>query len=606
MPGISGYYRKTDCELANEMLSLLTHGEKWFDGKPINHPHGFHGIVDFKSRLENDYASLNGKSVVVYGDIYSFKGQKLSKNMVEAVLSLYEKHGLNFLEYLNGSFVLSIYDDGSLVIANDRLGSKNMFYTKNSDGILYSSEAKAILAEKSIKLELNPEAIYEFFTFSFPLGNKTFFEGMELLSPASVLICQQNRIQVKKYWNFKFERKNRGKDVSDLFIDFDTIMEKAVEMRISDKEKIGIFLSGGVDSRLIAGFAKRIADRKNKELITFTFGTKDGWQEKIAGQVASELGIENRFYEIPADMIANYAKEVIYKGDGHMRIRDAHFISSLDKVSSEVDSVLAGYHCDTIFGTHLNEDILDIHCKDELEEYIFDRYEVKPVAQHLPEIFSEDFRDGYDGDVKENLVNTIMEVPFDSYGDIAHYWDIQQRGRRYMLFIPNYIRWYLGIMDPFLDNKVVEFAINLPLELKYNKKFVYMACKSLFPDLTDIPLESTGSPLSATGLSIVVRRGCRFALAKTKGGVERITSGKILFKPKEYRGYEYWLRTGSRTYVEDVLLGSFKDSTSIFDQKYVENVVHKHMKGKNNHDQLICDLINFKLIDDMFLTRCNK
>lgn len=607
MPGIFGVCNWTGNKnienLANQMQSKLEHNEEWFSGKYIDHQLGFHGIVNFDSQLESDYTNLNDKSAAVYGDIYTFRDQKLSKNKAEAILSLYEKYGLDFLKHLNGSFVLSIYDNGNLIIANDRLGSKSLFYTIKSDGILYSSEIKAVLADKSIKRELNYEAIAEFFTFSYPLGNKTFFEGIELLPHASILISHRNKIQIKRYWDFKFDREKQNKDLNNLIKEFDTVMEKAVGIRMADKDKIGIFLSGGLDSRLLAGFAKRIADRAGKELISFTFGTRGGWQEKIASKVAEELEIENRFYEIPDDMIANYAEEVVYKGDGHMRIRDAHFISLLDKIRSECKDVLVGFFCDTIFGTHLHEDILQISSKEEFVGYLFNKYKVKQIAEHIPTIFSKNFLDNLGGKVKENFTNTVMETPFDSYDDIAHYWDIRQRGRRYMLPMSNYVEWYIKAMDPFLDDKVVDFAVNLPLELKFRKKIIHIACKSIFPNLSDIPLEDTGAPPHAVGLSRILPIARRLALAKAKSAVERISFGRILFKPKDYRGYEYWLRTGSKKYVEDVLLqSSTLYLTSIFDQKYVENIVYNHMKGEKNYDQLICDLINFKLTTKRFFT----
>jgi asparagine synthetase B (glutamine-hydrolysing) len=205
----------------------------------------------------------------------------------------------------------------------------------------------------------------------------------------------------------------------------------------------------------------------------------------------------------------------------------------------------------------------------------------------------------WDKKVRKNFVNTVMEIPFDSYSNIAHYWEIRQRGRRYMLPMSNYIEWYVKAMDPYLDNEVVDFAINLPLELKIGKKIIYIACKSIFPRLSDIPFEPTAAPPITTGSSRMLPIARRFDFAKAKSAVEIISFGKILFKPKDYRGYGYWLRTGSKKYVEDVLL---RDSHEIFDQEYVKRVVKRHMKRKNNHNQLICDLINFKLMHKRFFT----
>ena len=612
MPGSFGFFyrrgNKLPENLADGMQSQLEHGEKWFEGKLFHNQFGFHGVVDFKSRLENDYASSNGKSIVIYGNIYSSEDSRISsQNKAKMVLFLYEKGGLDFLKHLNGSFVLSIYDeeDGKLVIANDRYGSKNLFYLIKSNEILYSSEIKAILADTSIKPNLNSEAIAEFFTFSYLLGNKTFFEGIELLSPASILIqdYKGDKVQIKTYWDFEFNRDKEPKALETYIEEFDYLMEKAVKARMEDKDKIGIFLSGGLDSRLIAAFAKRIADHTNKELISFTFGTRGGWQEKIAKQVAEELKIENRFYEISSDSIARYAEEVVYKGDGHIRIRDVHFISELDKVKKEVDTVLVGFFCDTVFGAHLHKDMLQLSNRDELAYFLFRKYKVKQIAEHIPWILSESFQDNPEEKARRNFIETVKEISFNNYEEIEHYQDLRQRGRRYMLNLSNQVNWYLNSADPYLDNEVVNFAINLPLELKIKKIFIHKVLKYLFPNLAKIPYEGTGVLPDTTGLPLLFSRGERFAQRQLKTLIEKASSGKILFKPKDYRAYDYWLRTGSIKYVGEVLLQERKED--IFNRGYVWKILKEHMHCKRNHGQLICDMLNIQLLLDKY-NLCDK
>lgn len=79
MPGIFGCYGNMDDDLADEMSSLLTHDDDWFEGKcfcyHFHGVHGFHGVVDFKSQVESNYASLNNMSIVTYGDIYLSEGK---------------------------------------------------------------------------------------------------------------------------------------------------------------------------------------------------------------------------------------------------------------------------------------------------------------------------------------------------------------------------------------------------------------------------------------------------------------------------------------------------------------------------------------------------
>lgn len=195
MPGIFGVHNlagnKNIENLADQMQNKLEHNKEWFSEKYINHQFGFHGVVDFKSHLENDYVLQNGRSIIVYGDIYSFGNLDRNREYkAKKMLTLYEKDSLNFFKQLNGSFVISIFDaeKGEVIIANDRYGSKNLFYDIKPDRILYSSEIKAILEDSSIEPKLNYESMVEFFTFSFVLDNKTLFKGIELLPPASILI----------------------------------------------------------------------------------------------------------------------------------------------------------------------------------------------------------------------------------------------------------------------------------------------------------------------------------------------------------------------------------------------------------------------------------
>ena len=112
-------------------------------------------------------------------------------------------------------------------------------------------------------------------------------------------------------------------------------MEKAVEIRMADKDKIGIFLSGGLDSRLIAGFAGRIANRTNKDLISFTFGTKGGWQERIARQVAECI-------ELAEDGHPTGGPQ------GHLQICHGHDLLALDEVRDRLWAILFGSHNGTV------------------------------------------------------------------------------------------------------------------------------------------------------------------------------------------------------------------------------------------------------------------
>ena len=467
----------------------------------------------------------------------------------------------------------------------------------NKKDILYSSEIKALLTDKSPLLEWNKDSILEYFTYSFILGNKTFFKRIEVLPPASFQIINKEGKKMIKYYVLK--RRDREKfNLNSLISEFSTVMLNSVKKRMEDKKKIGILLSGGLDSRLLAGFAKQIALNNNINLISFTFGTKGGWQEKIAKKVAKRLKIENIFLPIPIDMISNYAEEVVYKGDGLIRIRDAHFISLLGEIQSQVDIILTGLFCSELFGETLAPNLLKIPLKSTLINYLFNFSKVHNISHHIPKLFSKSFQLNSEKKIKEFFTDTFKEITVDSNDEIAHQWEILQWCRRYILPISTYMSWYLETRLPFLDNDVLDFALQLPYELKFKKKFIEKANRLIFPLLANIPLEKTGLPPDYNKALVNFYKKARLAKEHIKKFIEKISLNKVLFRSLDYRAYDYFLRTGSKKYVLKSLI--VKNDDSIWNRDYLKRIIKEHMSLKENHEQIIIDVLQIHLINRLF------
>lgn len=594
MPGLFGYFGNDNLDiLAPEMLSVLKHNENWFDGTFFYHKYGYHGLTDFKHSLHLNSYKSNGKSINIYGNLYYFKNQKLEVNIGKTILSFYNKSGLDFLKYLNGSYILSIYDNGTLIVANDRIGSKNLFYCIKSKSLTYSSEIKAIFTNEEIKPKLNYDAVYELFTFSFPLSTKTYFEDIELLPPGSVLVINQNQFVIEKYYDITFQReKLKEYSLKELLNQFNILMEKTIGKQMEDKEKIGIFLSGGLDSRLIAGFAKRIADKSGKTIITFTLGSKGGIQEKIVSQIVKKLELENIFYEIPTDSIAEFSKEIVYKGDGTIRIRDAHFYSFLRDIRKKVDNALVGLFCSELFGEVITYDILDIRTKKELINYV---YKKNITLKINPKLFLKNLPLDIEERLKNNFLSTIEDIPYNNYDDIYYYWEIHQRDRRYILPLANYFNWFLDCRLPFVDKEIIDFAFNLPLKLRFGKKFIHYANKYLFPNLANIPWEKSGVPPASKGIKTMIMRK-KISLSKMLMDIiEKQSHGLIKFRASDYRAYSYFIKTGSKNYINYLFKQNQKDSILNFSN--INQIFKDHIKSKKDYNQLICDLVQIKLLE---------
>ncbi|MCX6648712.1 MAG: asparagine synthase-related protein [Candidatus Bathyarchaeota archaeon] len=519
------------------------------------------------------------------------------------IAQLYEKNGFKFAGDLNGSFAAAIYDGirDRVIVLNDRHGFFPLFYSLDPEKFSFGSELKVLLTDASVSKDIDKTAISEFFMFKFLLNDRTFFTHAKYLRPAHILIYDRtnDKLSLECYWSPTLKPKT-DKPMETYLSEFRKLMEKSIERRVRDKKKIGVFLSGGLDSRLITAYT----NKNNTELITFTFGVEGCQQQKIAKEVAERLGVENIFLEIPSDFIARYASLIVHEGDGLVRIRDCHFISLLESISKKVDTILLGMAGGELFGQTILPKIFKLEKKEELVDYIF-----QTRTAHSSDAYSKIFVESFpeiNQTVKQDFQQTFNDINFPSIVDVAHYWEIVHYLPRYIYQAFQYYNWYIEARHPFLDNDLVDFAFNLPSHFKLNESFLQKALKTQFPTLADIPWEYTGVPPDSNLIQTYYGKGKILMRNKLDGTVERLTTGKIHKKPLDYRGYSYWLRTGSKDYVRHILIESRIKQNEFLNNEYVKQIVEEHMKGERDHGTLICDLLNLELANREFFSKQGK
>ena len=291
MPGIFGCVGRrgnlVDSQLASEMADYMKH-EEMYISEWIVTPGIFGAVELLSSHKKSNRAIVKDASIIAvtsghvyFNDACEDRTQGSSSSMSEKMVKLYKKYELKFVRDLNGLFVVAIYDEENarIVIANDRYGYFPLFYSFNSNNLVFSSEVGAVLKDKNVVAKLEKNAVPEFFAFSFLLGDKTFFKGVNRLQPATVLSydIKTDKLALLRYWDFKAKKPDPNKSLEDHVCEFSKLMKHAVENAVQDRDEVGIFLSGGLDSRIIAAFASQT----KTSVITFTFGTKNCLERKL-------------------------------------------------------------------------------------------------------------------------------------------------------------------------------------------------------------------------------------------------------------------------------------------------------------------------------------
>jgi asparagine synthase (glutamine-hydrolysing) len=362
-------------------------------------------IIDLKHSANQPMISRDKKFLILFnGEIYNYKELKKKYNLVtktnsdtEVILSLFENLGTEMVKFLEGMFSIVIYD----TIANecyffrDRFGIKPLYYFKNTQKIVFSSEIKPLINYTNITI--NTKKVADFFIKqSMDNDDKTFFKNIYSIEPASFGKVTKNSFYVEKYWsfenrkNFSFEKEK--KKINQLF-------SNSVKKHLVSDRKVGFFFSGGTDSLSILSKALEYIEKPN--LFTYSFMSNNGdiyGEHEKAKLIANDLNLEIDVTCIKPQMIIDNLSDVISACESPItsirqicdyllfkRFKDLNIPVAI--VGHGGDEMLGGYDYNFInflfdkYKTNLNT----IEFTSELINYIVSKkkFEIKVLKNYL-------------------------------------------------------------------------------------------------------------------------------------------------------------------------------------------------------------------------------
>jgi asparagine synthase (glutamine-hydrolysing) len=187
------------------------------------------------------------------------------------IVHLYEDHGDACVEHLRGMFAFALWDRRRrrLLVARDRLGKKPLFYAQTGDGLWFGSEAKAILQDRSVPRDPDWQAIDAFLHYRYVPDPQSAFSALRKLPPAHLLICEDGRVSVRRYWKLSYEDRLGDLAEPELGELIRARLLEATELRLRSDVPVGAFLSGGIDSSSVVAAMARLT---NGPVRTFSVG----------------------------------------------------------------------------------------------------------------------------------------------------------------------------------------------------------------------------------------------------------------------------------------------------------------------------------------------
>jgi asparagine synthase (glutamine-hydrolysing) len=235
--------------------------------------------------------------VIANGEIYNFRELRASleesghvfrtKTDIEVIVHLYEEKGLDFINDLNGMFALALWDGKRrrLALARDRFGIKPLHFIKSENGIAFASEIKSLLSLPWVESELNYAGLDRYLALEYVPAPHTMFRGIEKLPASHMLVREGSEVREKRYWSLP-HREPEEIGESTAVDEIRSRLRQAVSRRLVADVPVGVFLSGGIDSSLVAAFASGESDGV---IPTFSIGFRDtSFDESSYARLAAE------------------------------------------------------------------------------------------------------------------------------------------------------------------------------------------------------------------------------------------------------------------------------------------------------------------------------
>jgi asparagine synthase (glutamine-hydrolyzing) len=336
------------------------HFGSFANNKDIYLAHNRLSIIGLEETSNQPMHGRNETVIVFNGEIYNYKDLKnaelsgypfKSNSDTEVILALYEKYGLDCVQYLRGMFAFAIWDENKkrLFCARDRFGIKPFYYVNTDDSLVFASEMKALLPFLN-SIETNQDALLEYFTFQYTLGNETLFKNVIQLMPGQLLTYEAGQLNIKKYWdvNYQIDYNHSEKYFEEKL---EHLLKDSIKYHQVSDVPVGSYLSGGIDSSLITVLAN---DENPNFYGSFhgRFTDYTGYDESMYAQAAANKIQKNLFtIDITAqDFIDNISK-VIYHLDVPVAGPGSFAQYMVSKLASQhVKVILGGQGGDELFG----------------------------------------------------------------------------------------------------------------------------------------------------------------------------------------------------------------------------------------------------------------
>ncbi len=529
----------------------------------------------------------------------------------ETILHLFEERGLDFVNEIEGDYAIALWDAKreQLVLARDRLGVKPLYFYQRDGRFIFASEIKAILAHPAVTAEVDEESLYHYLTFVTTPGPQTLFRDIQKLPAGHMLVVgRDGSTRIRQYWDAlppaaALPPRNDEEHKAEVL----RLLRESISKRMMSDVPFGVFLSGGVDSSANVAL---MAEQMSRPVQTFTVGFKDAEylnELDSARRIANEFGTNHHEVIISEKEMQEFLPALVFHQDEPIAdpvCIPLYYVSKLARDSGTI-VVQVGEGADEIFSGYANYvTYLNIYEKFWRHAEKFPR-SMRRAASALarpaleatgskrgaielvrrlganeplfwggavvydetfkPRVLSPGMRKRWQGSssleaINRHLEHIAHERPESDFLTRMTYLELKLRLPELLLMRVDKITMATSVEArvPFLDHKLVEYAMALPRSLKVE---------------------------GASGKHILKR------------SLEDILPHDLLYSRK--RGFgapiREWFRNGLGPWFDAHLMNSKMRRRDFLDYSFVARLLDEHRRGARDWSAHLWVLLNLSL-----------
>jgi asparagine synthase (glutamine-hydrolysing) len=576
-------------------------------------------IIDLQTGHQPVLSEDGSVAVVLNGEIYNYlelrrdleeKGHRFAtQGDTETIVHGYEEYGDECIRRLRGMFCFALWDEKKkrLLLARDRVGIKQLYYTTRNGALSFGSEIKCLLQDPAFRRKIRAQSLLAYLTFLYTPAPDTIYEGVSELPPAHYLAWENGSIRVQRYWRLEF-RVEGGHQESYYVEGLLAKLDDAVQSHLVSDVPLGAFLSGGIDSSTVVALMSREAGG-GVETFTVGFEGKVGFydERKEAKIIAERYRTKHHEFLVQPD-VSDVLPRIIRAFDQPHADSSSipnYYICQLARQHVTValsgmggDEMTGGYerYLGVLLGGRYRAVpgmlrrfvassagmLSDFGGKGRFSAARLKRFvesaEHDPMTAYgllLSTFNHKELADLAVGELKNVLQNyTPAEVVGDAFrfsgtGDLVHqmlFTDLTGYLPGDLLQLTDRMSMIhsLEVRVPFLDHELLEFAATIPSDLKIRKltkKYILQKISKRF-----LPEE------------IVTKEKRGFSIPLT-----------------------FWMRNDLNVFVTQMLDPQKIEKLGYFSPATVSRLVQEHSSGRANHENKLWALVMFCAWHDLYM-----